>query len=117
VCPGDGAGLIPFWWNRFMQDTAFTGNLRCRWKDLRAGSLSENHFTPLIDSVVSLLGEAQQRHFQRWQILGTYVWPNPQPIASSYSMEITYLKGWINDRLVWLDRNMPNPELVMMSPP
>jgi len=117
VCPGDGAGLIPFWWNRFMQDTAFTGNLRCRWKDLRTGNLSENHFTQLIDSVVSLLGEAQQRHFQRWQILGTYVWPNPQPIASSYSMEITYLKGWINDRLVWLDRNMPNSGACYDEPP
>ena len=117
VCPGDGAGLIPFWWNRFMQDTAYTSSLRCRWKELRTGSLNETRFTKLIDSVVALLGEAQVRHFQRWQILGIYVWPNPQPIASSYSMEINYLKDWINNRLIWLDRNMPNSGACYDEPP
>ncbi len=40
VCPGDGAGLIPFWWDRFMTDTAFTSELRCRWKAARQNSLS-----------------------------------------------------------------------------
>ena len=117
VCPGDGAGLIPFWWNRFMQDTAFTATLRCRWKELRTGSLNEIRFTKLIDSVVELLGEAQARHFQRWQILGKYVWPNPQPIASSYTMEINYLKDWINNRLIWLDGNMPNSGACYDMPP
>ena len=35
VCPGDGAGLVPFWWNSFMKDTAYTSQLRCRWKTFR----------------------------------------------------------------------------------
>jgi hypothetical protein len=108
VCPGDGAGLIPFWWERLMTDTAFTSDLRCRWKEKRQNTISFDHLNHLIDSVVSLTAEARVRHFQRWPVLGQYIWPNPQPIATSYSGEIGYLKEWLNNRLNWIDNNLPN---------
>lgn len=108
VCPGDGAGLIPFWWNRFMQDTAFVANLRCRWKEQRQQSISNARLYRLVDSVSNLLSEAQVRHFQRWQILGKYVWPNPQPIPTSYAEELSTLKVWLDNRLQWIDANLPN---------
>lgn len=108
VCPGDGAGLIPFWWERLMSDTAFTSDLRCRWKEKRQSTISLTHLNYLIDSVVTLTAEARTRHFQRWPILGQYIWPNPQPIATTYSGEISYLKEWLNNRLNWIDNNLPN---------
>lgn len=108
ICPADGAGLVPFWWYNFMNDTAFAGALRCRWKSLRATSLSENHFNTMIDSVVNLVSEARQRHFQQWPILGKYIWPNPNPIPATYEAEISTLKEWIAERLKWIDANMPN---------
>jgi CotH kinase protein/Secretion system C-terminal sorting domain len=108
VCPGDGAGLVPFWWNSFMKDTAFKSGLRCRWKQLRSSSLSEIRFNALIDSVFNLVNEARQRHFQRWPILGQYVWPNAQPIPTTYEGEISSLKAWISARLQWIDANLPN---------
>jgi len=108
VCPGDGAGLIPFWWNNFMNDSAFTGNLRCRWKQLRTTQLSETHLNSLIDSIFNHVNEARQRHFQRWPVLGQYVWPNAQPIPTTYEGEITSLKSWISNRLKWIDENIPN---------
>jgi hypothetical protein len=108
VCPGDGAGLIPFWWDRLMTDSAFKSDLRCRWKQLRQTTVSETHLKILIDSIVSLTAEARQRHFQCWPVLGQYVWPNPQPIATTYTGEISYLKEWIGNRLSWIDNNLPN---------
>ncbi len=108
VCPGDGAGLIPFWWEKLMRDTSFVASLRCRWKEKRQSVLSMAHFEHLIDSVTSLLSEAQQRHFQRWPILGQYVWPNPEPIPTSYLQEMTTLKAWLATRLAWIDENIPN---------
>jgi hypothetical protein len=108
VCPGDGAGLIPFWWNNFMNDTAFKSDLRCRWKQLRTTTLSETHFNSLIDSVFNLVNEARRRHFQRWPILGQYVWPNAQPIPTTYEGEIATLKNWIASRLQWIDENISN---------
>ncbi|TAL51787.1 MAG: spore coat protein CotH, partial [Chitinophagaceae bacterium] len=107
VCSGD-FWLVPFWWDRFFQDTAFKASLRCRWKQLRQTSLSDQRINFIIDSVNTLVSEAQQRHFQRWPILGQYVWPNPQPIPTTYAGEISELKSWIAARLKWIDENIPN---------
>ena len=107
VCSGD-FWQIPFWWDKFSSDTAFNSNLRCRWKQLRQTSLSLSHLNFLIDSIVTLTSEARQRHFQRWPVLGQYVWPNPQPVATTYDGEIQTLKTWLQSRLAWLDAAIPN---------
>lgn len=106
VCPGDGAGLIPFWWERLLLDTAFASALRCRWEGLRSNTFAEGNIAHLIDSIASLTTEARSRHFAKWPILGKYVWPNPNPIASTYTEEIELLKRWIRDRLNWIDANL-----------
>jgi hypothetical protein len=91
-----------------MKDQTFQANLRCRWKQLRQTNLSLARINFLIDSVYNLTAEARQRHFQKWPTLGKYVWPNPEPIAQSYNGEIDYLKKWIENRLLWIDNNIPN---------
>lgn len=106
-CPED-FWQVPFWWYRLMQDETFLSKLRCRWKQLRQTSLSLSRINVLVDSVVNLTTAARQRHFARWPILGVYIWPNPQPIATSYTGEINYLTAWITERLNWIDKNMPN---------
>ncbi len=108
VCPGEGTGMVPFWWERLMSDTAYTSSLRCRWKEVTTTSLSKERINFLVDSVAGLLNEAQARHFDRWKILGQYVWPNPNPIPNSYSEEISILKQWIQNRMAWIADNLPN---------
>jgi CotH kinase protein/Secretion system C-terminal sorting domain len=108
VCPGDGAGLIPFWWEKLMSDTSFIADLRCRWKEVRKNVISDDHLNRIVDSIAVLTNEARQRHFQRWPILGQYIWPNPNPIPTSYDGEISTLKEWIGSRLFWIDHNIPN---------
>jgi hypothetical protein len=108
VCPSDGAGLVPFWWNKLKTDTLFKSDLRCRWKQLRQTNLSIFHLNYLIDSIVNLTAEARVRHFQRWPVLGQYIWPNPQPIPATYDGEVSSLKSWIDARLQWIDKNIPN---------
>lgn len=107
TCPQD-YWQVPFWWYQLEKDTAFQANLRCRWKQLRANSLSDARITTLIDSVVTLTAEARQRHFQRWPVLGTYVWPNPEPIPATYNEEITVLKNWVQHRISWITAAIPN---------
>jgi CotH kinase protein/Secretion system C-terminal sorting domain len=99
---------IPFWWNKLQQDSAFQSNLRCRWKQLRQTSLSNSRINFLIDSIASLTAEARVRHFQRWPVLGQYIWPNPQPIPATYQEEIVVLKDWLAKRLTWIDGAIPN---------
>jgi subtilisin-like proprotein convertase family protein len=98
---------VPFWWKRFMLDSQFRNNLKCRWTSLRAGVLDTVYIFHNIDSITSLLDESQQRHFVQWPILGVYVWPNPSPLATTYQEEIDHLKQWILDRIAWMDLNIP----------
>lgn len=106
VCPTDG-NQIPFWWNRFLQDTAFVTHLKCRYERLRQGYLSNAYLNSWIDTMALKLDEGKTRNFQRWPILGTYVWPNPTPIPADYPAEIARLKSWFSQRLTWMDANMP----------
>ncbi|MBX9850376.1 MAG: CotH kinase family protein, partial [Cytophagaceae bacterium] len=106
VCGFDGY-QVPAWWGRFMQDTLFKNNLRCTYSQMRQTCLNTTYLYNYIDSVAAYLNEAQQRNFETWPILGTYVWPNPWPQPATYAGEVQELKTWIQNRLNWLDANIP----------
>ena len=106
VC-GTDDNQVPFWWQRLLQDPAFTAALKCRWTDLRHTELNTDSLDAFIDANAARLNEAQARHFTAWPILGVYTWPNPTPIPASYPAEIAALKNWLKARLLWLDANMP----------
>ncbi len=100
-CPQD-EWLVPFWWERFRQDPSFMLAAAARWKELRAGTLSDAHTNYLIDSLSSLLQESRVRNFQRWPVMGQYIWPNAF-VGQNYNAEVTYLRNWFRDRLKWMD--------------
>ncbi len=106
ACPDDG-NQVPFWWQRFMEDSNFVNAVRCRWDELRYNVLSPANVAAYADSVAALLDGAQQRNFYRWPIMGTYVWPNPEPVPGSYAGEVQELKNFMNARWAWLDANLP----------
>lgn len=106
VCGGD-YWQIPMWWDHLMLDTNFTNTLRCRWEQLKVKTLSVDTLQHWIDSMATYLNEGQQRNFERWPILGSYVWPNVSPIPQTYQEEIDTLKSWIAQRWAWLDANIP----------
>ncbi len=95
-----------FWFRRMVQDPTFTNKLKCRWQELRSSFLTNDYFTNAIDSIATALEEAQVRNYQRWPILGVYVWPN-QFVGETYAQEIAFIKQWTLDRLTWMDANMP----------
>jgi hypothetical protein len=99
--------LIPFWWDRLYLDGAYRNKLAQRWQSLREGKFKTSTLLTYIDSVASVLNkESQQRNFQRWPVLGQYVWPNYY-IGSSFEDEVNWLKTWVENRLNWMDINMP----------
>ncbi|MDZ7370495.1 MAG: CotH kinase family protein [candidate division KSB1 bacterium] len=97
-----------YWWPRMMQNYRFKLLLSRRWYDLRRSSFSNGRVLAVIDSLTQILDEAQKRNFQRWPVLGVYLWPNFF-IGKTFTEEIDYLKSWILNRLEWMDRNMPYP--------
>ena len=96
--------LVPFWWERLMQDPLFVTALQERWNSLRAGELSTVQVHGRIDEDVMKLrlSGAQSENFMIWDVIGTYIWPN-NFIGNSAASEVDYLKDWIADRMQWMD--------------
>ncbi|MFM6934501.1 MAG: CotH kinase family protein [Flavobacteriales bacterium] len=105
VCAGNGANMNPFWFNRMLEDTVFANNVNCRWTDLRTSILSDSSLIHYIDSMALLLTEPAARNYNRWPILGVYVWPNNY-VGNTFQEEIIYMKNWILARTAWMDANM-----------
>ena len=98
---GDQYG-IPFWWDKLNTDPYFKSELKIRWNELRSDKFSDQNINKSIDSCSVLLTNAEQRNFQKFNILNTYVWPNNY-IGGTYANEVNYLKNWIKDRFTWMD--------------
>jgi hypothetical protein len=93
---------VPFWWREIFDEPAFRRQLEQRWFSLRQNAFSLTRINTLIDSMATVVDEAQQRNFIRWPVLGKYVWPN-YFVGQTYQEEITYLKQWVAQRGSWLD--------------
>jgi hypothetical protein len=93
------------YWRRLFQDPAFRSRYANRWLGLRRNLFATERLLGTIDDHASLIDEPAARNFRRWPILGTYVWPN-WFIARTFQEEITWMKGWLADRLSWMDRQI-----------
>lgn len=114
-----GPGESYNWYARLMQDPEFRSRYADRWFALRRGVLSAEHILADINGYATLLAEAAERNFDRWQlyvntatghngdpgthvwtsILNAWVWPNwyygTPNNPHTYAMEIEWLKTWL----------------------
>jgi len=105
-CSGD-FWLIPFWWDKLLQDPAFVAELKARWNVLRGGAFSETSILAKISSYKDTLEKAGaiDTNFDIWEILGVYLWPN-NFVGNSFLEENNYLTNWAMDRLTWMDNEI-----------
>jgi len=97
--------LRPFWVLDLSNDPAVQEQINCRWNALRDGPLHTDSLLQFIDDNAALLADAQARNFDRWPVLGQYVWPNSF-VGNTYEEEVDFLKDWLVERLDWMDSNM-----------
>lgn len=100
------AWLRVFWFDRLLEDENFQNKLKTRWTQIREGVFSNENIMAYLDQTALEIEEARIRNFDRWPVIGEYVWPNYY-IGDSYEEEINWLKNWIIARLDWMDANMP----------
>ncbi len=95
---------VPFWWDRLLQDPSFAQLIKERWNVLRGNVFSESAVLSKIDSYSATLQKAGaiKPNFDKWPVLGIYVWPN-NFIGKTHGEETGYLKEWVSERLSWLD--------------
>ena len=108
VCPND-FWLVPFWWERIMSDPAFRSRVKVRWLTLRNGAWSDEALDLRIAQYADQLADASQRNLERWPEMRQYVWPN-NFVGANYAEEIDFLKGWVDERVVWLDQQFDSFE-------
>jgi len=75
--------------------------------------LSETYLYSYIDSVYTLVEDAQKRHYDKWRILGVNVGtPETDSQPTTYAGEITKFKEWIAIRLAWMDAHLKEALIV-----
>ncbi len=97
--------LRPIWIVDLTEDPDMQDLINCRWQELRQTTLSTDQLIQFIDSTATHLEEARIRNFERWQVLGSYVWPNSF-VGDTYEEDLNFFKDWLRDRLDWMDANM-----------
>ena len=89
------------WFDRLFQDPVFANRVKQRWQQIVSdGTL--NRLDQHILFRTSWLSKVQERNFNRWPILQTWVWPN-RVVTGSYVGEVLALQGWLGERRKWLD--------------
>jgi len=95
-------GSRTYWFERLMEDEEYRTRVYCRWTTFRKTIYSNEEIENIIDSCITVLGEAVNRNFERFPILGEYFWPAIE-WPDTYEGEISMLKDWLFDRLDWMD--------------
>lgn len=96
-----------WWWNRFLEDSSFISDVKNRWYSVRESQFSNDSIFTIIDSLATLLDQAQERNFMQWNLLGYKVWPNYY-VGENYGDEVEILKTWTSGRMEWLDSKLQN---------
>ncbi|MBI5728042.1 MAG: CotH kinase family protein, partial [Ignavibacteriales bacterium] len=94
--------FMPAWWYKLFNEQKMFASVKSRWTTLRKTVINDAYIFSVIDSLTIELNEARARNYEKWPILGTWVWPN-YFVGNTYGEELTYLKVFIHKRILWLD--------------
>jgi spore coat protein CotH len=86
------------WYSRLFQDPEFVNKVNERFKYFKT---NEQYILNKIDQQADALKWAQQENDDKWETIGSYVWPNSVVLAS-YDEEVIHLKSWYTKRMNWL---------------
>jgi len=105
------SGTNYFWYQRLFQDVEFDLAYWDRFWDLRRSLFSTPGMMALIDKHDRELDgsagtpNAVTRNFDKWNVLGTYLWPNADGYQSrtTHQSEVAWMKNWLTQRLDWIE--------------
>lgn len=86
------------WYARLFEDPYFENLVKERFMYFYNNT---NVLLEKIDGHKNDLELAQEKNYQKWPTLGTYVWPNPV-FFDTHTEEVDHLKAWLTNRMNWL---------------
>ena len=105
---------VPFWWGKLLTDSSFVNLASKRWKDMRKSFLTADRIHAYMDSTQKVLQEPLTRNFMKFPLFGKKLWPNYY-VAPSLTEDVIWLKNWITQRLVWLDSQLNQFNVLVLS--
>nr|WP_287935520.1 CotH kinase family protein [Algoriphagus sp.] len=87
--------MVPFWWDRLLEDPRFKQAVKIRWQALRQGELSPSQIQKIVDDAVEYLKKngAVERNYAKWD----------QGIGVNYDQAVQNLKIFLTERATWID--------------
>lgn len=90
------------WQKRLMEDEAFRLKVKQRFEELELRIFKAVNIW--VREQANKIKTSAEINFEKWDILGKYVWPNADGYEqrTTYESEVEYLIEWTNNRLDWL---------------
>ncbi len=90
------------WFQLMMDIPQVRAQFRTRYIELYHTKIFD--LLDVVESMGDALLPAAERNFERWDILGHYVWPNPPEMlnATTYQGQLNYLYDYIEARATWM---------------
>jgi len=86
------------WMKRLFEDPAFVEKVKQRFIHFYN---KKDQFIHELRERADYLQETQEQNYERWETLGTYVWPN-KVYFETFDEEVDYLVNWLDERMEWL---------------
>ncbi|MEL7248178.1 MAG: CotH kinase family protein [Bacteroidota bacterium] len=86
--------LVPFWWDRLLEDPIYIDLLKQRWSELRVNTLATSTVENLVRETSAYLidNKAIERNYERWS-----------GIDVAYEAEVEAMIDYLRNRLNWMD--------------
>ncbi|MEL6657859.1 MAG: CotH kinase family protein [Bacteroidota bacterium] len=86
--------LVPFWWDRILEDPIYIDLLKQRWSELRTNTLATSTVENLVRETSAYLidNKAIERNYERWS-----------GIDVAYEAEVEAMIDYLRNRLNWMD--------------
>jgi hypothetical protein len=97
---------LPNWVSRMFDNPDFLALTIARWKQKRPAL--QTFVNVSIDTYLRRLAGAQQRNFQRWPIFDVSL--TNYYVFSNHAEEVAFVRRFLNERMVWLDKAYASPE-------
>ncbi|MFC1759765.1 CotH kinase family protein, partial [Planctomycetota bacterium] len=130
------------YWDRLFEDPNFAQQVGDRWQELRQGPWSTDRLLADIDEAVNVLSNGNSRlanpsagepsnpisrNYDRWNVLGTYLWPNcffgqgscpssPVGRPNDYGDYINIMRDFVEKRTAWIDTQFPAGPVMSPQP-
>jgi len=90
------AWMVPFWWQKWLDDPVFKELVKKRWSNYRNGALSNAAVLHLVDDTERLLQETGglERNYEKWRATNATV---------NHAGEVDFLRTYLTQRLAWMD--------------